>query len=298
MNREMLLSVALVAVAWAAPALLLLTGLLRHRSRRGTRRWDWQVVVVSTLFCTAAFNLTFLLQEFFLVLPKAFVPGLKPVLYHNDHSWAGTAPVAELFEGTGAVAIVAMALAFSIAAKGKNRSWARLFALWMAFEGLFQGLPQFVLGAMLPGNDVGRAYAYLHIGGVGRSLLACLALLAVPATGIWIGRYALSFADSAAAVEDWRARTRTIAEILALPALGAIPLIIPFRVPREAVEVVLLPLLVQLMGAGWVLAAAWPRGTPSVHGLSSSRPVIGAAVLVAGLLAVFQLVLRPGIRFY
>ena len=34
------------------------------------------LVLVSALFCTLAFNLTFFIQEFMLTLPKAFVPGV------------------------------------------------------------------------------------------------------------------------------------------------------------------------------------------------------------------------------
>ena len=106
-----------------------------------------------------AFNLTFFVQELFLVLPKALVPGLQPTLFHNDHDWTGEAPIAELFQGTGALAILVSGLLFAgIVAKQERPG---LFPLWMAFHGLFQAIPQFIVGAIVAENDMGRAYDYL-----------------------------------------------------------------------------------------------------------------------------------------
>lgn len=61
----------------------------------------------SVLLCALAFNITFLWQELWPVIPKALTPGLHPILYHNHHSWTGHAPVEELLQGTGAVATLA-----------------------------------------------------------------------------------------------------------------------------------------------------------------------------------------------
>jgi hypothetical protein len=297
----MLLTIAFVGVGWALPAVLLAAGVLH---RRGTRAeppesTDWQLLVFSTLLCTIAFNLTFFLQELFLVLPKALVPGLVPTLYHNDHEWTGRAPIAELFEGMGAVAILISGLISKFAfERVHSRSPWRPFALWMAFEGLFQALPQFVLGAIIPGNDIGRAYAYLHFSSITRSIIALVALFAIPCAGIWIGRSFISLSPGPAAVQSWRGRAALLAQLVGIPAVASVPLIVAFRVPREIVEVVLLPLLVELMGGGWVLAAAWTRPGLTVRGSSRSRPVLAAAVGALVLLTFFQLVLRHGIRFY
>jgi hypothetical protein len=56
------------------------------------------------LLYTLAFNLTFFIQELFLVVPKALTPGLRPTLFHNNHLWQGEHPLASLFQGTGALA--------------------------------------------------------------------------------------------------------------------------------------------------------------------------------------------------
>ncbi len=60
-------------------------------------RIGWRPVVHSTLAYVLAFNLTFFIQDLFLVLPKALVPGLSPTWFHNNHRWAGVAPIADLF---------------------------------------------------------------------------------------------------------------------------------------------------------------------------------------------------------
>src|ERR1044072_8261141 len=67
---------------------------------RGARAW-----LSSWLLAVLAFNLVFILQDFFLVLPKVLVPGLHPILFHNNHDWSGSDPIAELLQGTGALAI-------------------------------------------------------------------------------------------------------------------------------------------------------------------------------------------------
>ena len=68
-------------------------------------RQSWRLVVSSTLLYTLAFNLTFFIQELFLVVPKALTPDLRPTLYHNNHLWQGENPIAHLLQGTGALAI-------------------------------------------------------------------------------------------------------------------------------------------------------------------------------------------------
>jgi hypothetical protein len=257
-------------------------------------RIGWRPAAHSMLAYVLAFNLTFFIQELFLVLPKALVPGLQPTLYHNNHNWEGDAAIADLFQGTGALAILIIGLTFAFIASRQSRP--SFFILWMAFHGLFQSLPQFVVGAITAGNDVGQAYDYLGLGPAGEVLLALLALAAMPVAGIWLGRRFLSTAWEPGWIETARDRFGYLARIAGLAALAAIPLIILFRVPREPIEVLAPPILVPLFGYGWLQLAAFRPGGAKTSGMqpTSLVPLIIAAV---AMLAFFQLVLRPGIAF-
>lgn len=257
-------------------------------------RMGWQPIIHSMLAYVLAFNLTFFIQELFLVLPKAMVPGLKATLYHNDHNWTGSAPIAELFQGTGAIAILLSGLIFSFIAARRARP--SFFVLWMAFNGLFQSLPQFIVGAIVPGNDMGRAYDYLGIGPVGEAMFALAGLAALPVAGIWLGRQFLTAAWDERQLGSFCCRYAFLLRVAGLPALAALPLIILFRVPRELIEVLAPPVLVPLFGYGWLQLAAF---TPAAAGARGVRPesVTRLLLAAAALLAFFQLVLRPGITF-
>ncbi|HMA50307.1 MAG TPA: hypothetical protein VKP60_11170 [Magnetospirillaceae bacterium] len=227
-------------------------------------------VATSTLLCALAFNLTFFWQELWLVIPKALTPGLHPILFHNNHDWTGTAPTVELLQGTGAIATLASGLVFlALSRRG-------LFCFWMAFEGLFQSLSQLVLGTRLPGNDVGRALAYLGLGEGGRMVLLALAVMAMAAAGIVLARDRPPLWEAVAA------------------ALLAILLIIPFRLPRNLIEVLLIPVIVQVCGLVFLSLGACLARSPAP---TTAPALAGPALALAILLAIFQLVLRPGIAF-
>lgn len=257
-------------------------------------RIGWKPLAHSLLAYVLAFNLTFFIQELFLVLPKALVPGLYPTLFHNNHDWTGDAPVAELFQGTGALAILVSGVIFSWLVSREKRPG--LFPLWMAFHGLFQSLPQFIVGAIVAENDMGRAYDYLGIGPVGETLLALGALAAMPIAGLWLGRRFVASAWKGAPVAKARTRFGYMLRMAGLPALAAIPILILYRVPRELIEVLAPPVLVPLFGYGWMQLAAFRPSDIKGRGAAPSQlgPLVIAAVT---LLAFFQLVLRPGIRF-
>jgi len=261
--------------------------------------WRGSRMITSALYYTLAFNLTFFVQELFLVLPKAMTPGLQPTLYHNNHGWTGDNALAALFQGTGALATALVGLACLLALRaGRPRPGpARLFVLWMAYCGLMMALPQVVIGALSATSDVGMAMAYLQWSPATKTLAAWLALAAMAAVALALLRPALQLADDETALASAGARTRFIAQVIAVPMLLGTLLVIPFRVPREAVEVMLLPLIVGVPGVLWMLAGAW-----RVHGARAGGVAIGAWVmpLVAALLLllVFQVVLRPGIAFY
>lgn len=259
--------------------------LLRLPAGSSSERSVPRNLTASTLLCALAFSLSFFVQELGLVVPKALVPGLDPILYHNDHDWRGDAPVAELLQGGGAIATLLSGLAFLWLAGriGLDRPAWRLFAFWMAFQGLFQSLSQAAVGSLIAGNDVGRALTYMGI-----SPPARLALLPLTIIGLFAAGRALARRYPLAGRHD-RTTALTLLATLALATL----LIIPFRVPREPVEVVLIPLVVHIVGLGWLTiglatttAAQPPPGTAGL--------AIPAAALAA-LLAFFQLVLRPGV---
>jgi hypothetical protein len=254
----------------------------------------WRPMVHSLLAYVLAFNLIFFIQELFLAWPKALVPGLTVTLFHNNHRWIGEAPIADLFQGTGALAILLFGLLFAAIAVRQARP--SLLLLWLAFQGLFQSLPQFVVGAISEGQDVGQAYKYLGLGSGGAALIAMAAMAVIPIAGIWLGTRFL-----ATAWEDWqvhsrRARFGYLLRMAGLPALAAIPLLILFRIPRELIELLVAPVLNLLVGYGWLQLAAFRPGSIQANGAPPIR--LGTlSVGVVMLLGIFQLVLRPGIPF-
>jgi hypothetical protein len=247
----------------------------------------WRFALGSALLYTLAFNLTFFIQELLLVVPKAFVPGLHPTLFHNNHKWAGQHPLASLFQGTGALAIfISGVVCMLLLRSGRIRSTTlRLFLVWMAFNGFFQALPQVVFGALLPGNDVGMAMDYLGMSATAKWIAAGVAIAALIPIGALMARLLLGFGSG-------------LLWVATLPALMAIPLIIAFRVPREMIEVLLPPLLVTIVGLIFVHATAWKvKGVQA--DVDQPPPAITCPLIaVIALLLVFQLVLRPGIPFY
>jgi len=266
-------------------------------SERG-KRWDWMLIASSTLFSTLAFNLTFFLQEFFLVVPKALTPGVHATLYHNNHGWTGGGPLVELLQGTGALADLASGLLFcALLAKSAGRAlgW-RLFLFWMAFQGIYQALSQVVLGALLPGNDVARAMAYLGFGAGAKSVAALVALAAMIGAGIWLMRQFIAAIAIAAETQCGGARMGIVFRAATLPALLSVILLIPFREPRNIVEVAILPLIVMISGMLWIQASAWfgPRAERTTR---PAPPLAWPATALLIVLALFQLVLRPGIAF-
>jgi len=270
---------------------------LRLRSRGSAvfvGRMGREPIIHSTLAYVLAFNITFFIQELFLVLPKSMVPGLTATLFHNNHDWTGNAPIAELFQGTGALAILVSGVIFSLIAA--SRAKPSFFVLWMAFHGLFQSLPQFVVGAIAGGNDVGRAYDYLGIGTFGETLMALLALAAMPVAGILLGRQFLAAAWDQRQLGSYCCRFGFLLRTAGLPALAALPIVILFRVPRELIEVLAPPVLVPMFGYGWLQLAAFRPASTAARGIrpESVLPLLVAATV---LLAIFQLVLRPGITF-
>lgn len=295
-----LIAAALVLIA--CPLLLGLLGVFRVRSEpcAAVVAWDGRLVALSALLYTVAFNLVFFIQELFLVLPKAFTPGLQPTLFHNNHLWQGEHPLASLFQGTGVLATFLLgSICLLLLRQGMGRSLAsRLSLIWIGYCGVFMALPQVVVGALSSGSDVGMAMEYFKLDANAKAVAALLALAIIPFFARGFSRHLLGLASQPAQLVDAGARSRFIFQVATLPALLAMVLILPFRVPREWLEVVFLPLVVFLAGMPWIQSGAW-RLRGEVPGTLSKPSTLAYPLVAAGaLLLVFQLVLRPGIRFF
>jgi hypothetical protein len=298
MTAGSLIATATALGVVAGPLLLAVAGWLRMRREAASGSpLPWRTTIASTLAFALAFNLTFFIQELFLVLPKALTPGLRPTLFHNNHTWSGSHPLEDLFQGTGALAtLITGAVCWALLARGRGRAeTTRLPLLWMAYAGLFMALPQVVVGAVSNASDLGRAMNYLSLGSGARTALALGALLAMPWLALRLCPHFLALSpDTLPAPRD---RTRLMFHVATLPALLGIALIVPFRVPREWIEVLIVPVAVVLAGVPWMQAGAW-RATPGGIASPWSGSPFGLVIVLAVLLAIFQLVLRRGIPFY
>jgi hypothetical protein len=300
----MLIGIAAAVVLLLGPLALGLTGVLRAKRSpaipwvRKSPRWHWTLTATSALLYAFTFNLTFFVQELFLALPKALLPGVHATLFHNDHSWDGEHPLTRLCQGTGALAIlISGAVCAYLVQRRPPATWvARLLLIWMAYNGLLQALPQVIVGALNPRNDVGMAMAYLGLSPAGKTLAALLALVAIPAVALMLTRPLLELADSPARLGGAGARSAFMLRIGTLPPLIGVLLIIPFRVPRELIEVLAPPVVVAVIGVAWMQGGAWCVRDVTPARVAPAGSLLYASGALVGLLLLFQLVLRPGIR--
>lgn len=306
MTNGNIIGIAAVLILIAGPLLLGLAGWIHtRRASPGADSdlvtpWDWKLTTMSALLYALAFNLTFFIQELFLVLPKALTPGLRPTLFHNNHSWEGENLLASLFQGTGALAIFLTGVVCALLSwRGLGSSTAvRLFLFWMAYSGLFMALPQVVIGAISPQSDVGMAMAYLDLGATAKTVAALIALAAIPPIAVLLRRLLLDLAGGMDNIASARGRNFFIVKIATLPSLIAIPLVILFRMPRDWIEVVMVPMVVTVIGIAWIQADAWRIDGVRSGGGSAAGSIAWPLSAVSFLFLIFQLLLRPGIRFY
>ena len=158
-------------------------------------------------------------------------------------------------------------------------------------------LAQVVIGAVNPQADVGRAMVYLQVPEGMRFAAASVTLLLMPAFALWLLRRipAPSTGQAQSPPGAWH-----VFATATLPALLALPLIVWFRVPREFAEVVIVPALFVLAGIPWMQAGAAyvPRAANVPHDAALPAHAIPRLLAAAlALLAIFHLVLRPGIAF-
>lgn len=307
MHSTSFVGLALTIILIALPALLTVVGLVLTMRRRasaqggGTRPpWEPRLSLCSTLLYTLAFNLIFFIQEVFLVLPKALTPGLRPVLFHNNHTWFGSHPLERLFQGAGALAILLAGLVAAVwLSRRKSGSWAvQLFLIWMAYHGLIQALPQLPVGSVEPRTDVGVALDYLGTGTALETVLSLAALAAAAAASVWLGRHILRLAETPQETRSIGDRQLYLLRVASGPAFVAILLIIPFRIPGDFGRVLMPQVMAALIGMLWMHGSLWWREAPPVAGFAKSAPIKLAAALLLALLLFFQLVLRPGLAFF
>ena len=255
----------------------------------------WPHTWRSALAFALAFNLMFFIQEFFLVWPKAMTPGLEPTLFHNNHIWRGTHPRLDLLQGTGAIGTMcAGAVAWYWLARHMPRTleW-RLFVFWMAVLGFLSALPQVVIGATIHANDVGRAMTGLGFSQFARWVAAGAAMVIMAAVCRQLTPYLLRMVSLN---ESTGERARAAFWLAFLPCVLAVPLIVPFRVPNQPLEILLPPVVDALIAGSWL----WVAGT-RVRSVEHSMAPLGSAIplglALMALLAFFHLVLAPGVTF-
>lgn len=302
-HGTVLVAAALVCIG--GPLLLGLIGVLgeRRRSPAGSPASPgdgFGLMINSAVLYAVAFSLVFFIQELFLVLPKAFVPGLRPTLYHNNHSWEGDDPLAYLFQGTGALAIfvTAVILTLWLRIRPPRSANLRLFVIWMIFHGFFQSLPQVVVGAVHPGNDVGMALDYLEMGRGAKAVAALFALAAIAAIGGWLARPVLALATHPGQVERAGRRARWAFRVATAPALLSLPIIILMRVPGSVDQVAVVPVAEAVIGISWIQASAPLYSRVRPGGTLPPGSSRGPLLALAALFLIFHLILRPGIAFF
>ncbi|MBW8813970.1 MAG: hypothetical protein JF588_11150 [Caulobacterales bacterium] len=242
------------------------------------------------LTCALAYNLVFFIQELGLVLAKAATPGLHPVLFHNNHHWTGDHPLVPLLQGAGAVATIAVGAACMLWTARRppaSEGW-RLFALWMAVMGFAEALPQVVIGTFIPQNDVGMAMGFLGLTPPFKAAASVVVLGALFRVGRWAAPQFL-------ALGPFRSPLSALLARAAIPLALLVPLAVPFRVPGAPIEV-LFPPTVDAVAASLAILP-WSRGSAAPVTPAKPTAIWKLALALAALLAVFQLVLRPGIAF-
>ncbi|WP_051884949.1 hypothetical protein [Lysobacter antibioticus] len=299
-----LILIASLTVIVAAPILFGAIGVWRSRSvasaAAASGPWRWQRTLHSSLLYALSFSLIFFIQELFLVVPKALTPGLRATLYHNNHNWTGDNPLAHLFQGTGALAILLTALGFVawLKLRPPRTETARLFAIWMAFHGFFQSLPQVVVGAVLPQNDVGMAFGYLQWADTTKLVAGLIALVVIAAIAIRFAAPLLALARDPAEVATPGRRSGFMFRMATLPALLALPLIVAMRVPGSLDQVAIVPVAEFVIGVFWLQAYAWCAQPRRIGQAEPASSIAGVLSLVIAQLLIFQFALRPGIAFY
>ena len=125
-----------------------------------------------------------------------------------------------------------------------------------------------------------------------------MALAAIPPTALWLRWLLLGLAGDMDHIVSAKGRRLFIFKIATLPSLIAIPLIILFRIPRDWIEVFMVPAAMTVIGVAWIQAGAWRVGRIRPKGDSAAGSIAWPLGAVLFLPLIFQFLLRPGIHFY
>ncbi|WP_265569734.1 hypothetical protein [Sphingomicrobium nitratireducens] len=295
----LVLAIAIPVVLLVAPVLLLAFGIRAQQGRRGAHapRVSARRVLKSTFAFAIAFNLVFLVQELGLVVPKAFVPGLDPVLFHNNHNYTPADPVADLMQGGGVAALLVLGVVAMLVLQRDppRHAGARLLLSWVTFWAWIMALIQLPSGVLDPGNDIARAFAYLKLSPFVQTLIGLVGLLAIP-----VVMRAIVPDFLAVGPQPVNRPTRRMVRVVLLPAFLGLPLIALFRLPGELDRVIVNPAIMAACGMLWMIALGWMMRADerAVAPARNFNPLplkwlVATGVLLAG----FQLILRPGIPF-
>lgn len=164
--------------------------------------------------------------------------------------------------------------------------------------GSFEALPQFVIGAFLPQNDVGMALEYLRLSQGVKWVVASVAVVAMVLIGRALARMFLELDAYTEQLATPGGRSRAMVGIATLPALIALILIVPFRVPGSADQVYLAPVIMVTVGILCVQGTAGFAANVRPDGALPLRWTLWPLAALLVQLAVFQLILRRGIDFF
>lgn len=254
-------------------------------------------LINSSILFALAFNIIFFLQELFLVLGKKAL-GLTAFLYHNNHGWEGSHPMASLMQGSGALAIFVIGLTFCIFLRVIRNSvsiW-KVLVIWLAFQGLLQSVPQVMIAGFANETDVGQALSgYLRFGPTLLGLIGALSIVVVVLLSISFSRPFLELAPEGIDLEKPKTRLRFLRDIAALPALIGCFLVIPFRVPPMTQMAAPFILMLFTIPWTWSIGGRIKNITPSENDINLRvrwEPIL----LLIAVLLVFRLILAPGIE--
>lgn len=255
-------------------------------------------LINSAILYALAFNLIFFFQELFLVLGKKYL-GLTAYLYHNNHTWDGTHPMASLMQGSGALAIFIIGLICLIWFQliRKSASFWKVLVLWLAFQGLLQSIPQVMVAFFDKNTDVGQALAgYLNLDFPILPILAIASIWAIALVSIWFCRPLLETAPAEIDFDNSKVRLRYIRFIAAGAALLGCFLIIPFRI-LPMIQVIA-PFIVSVFSIPWTwTVASRIKNIDRIYNNINEKIHWQPIALLIILLLIFRFILAPGITF-